>query len=128
MYSREGGIVSEEMIKNIHPISGQHQAGIWEELLAKGSGAAPSTVLSVPVTFLLRTHGQESLERDDRRTGTTVVMGWRGGEGLGVTLCSPSPCTGGKKLGSNPLPIPSLFFIYIYMYVFFKALGDDGAP
>jgi len=32
-----GGLVSKKMIKNIHPISGRHRAGIWEELLAKGS-------------------------------------------------------------------------------------------
>lgn len=79
-YGRGGGIVSKEMIKNIHPISGRHWAGIWEELLAKGSraGAAPSAVLSMPVTFLPPTHEQESLEREDRRTGTVGVTGLGG--------------------------------------------------
>lgn len=77
VYGRGEGIVSKEMIKNIHPISGRHQAGIWEALLAKGSrvGAAPSTVLSVPATFLWLTHGQESLEREDRPTGTAGITG-----------------------------------------------------
>lgn len=110
-----GGIVSKEMIKNIHPISGQHRAGIWEELLAKGSraGAAPSAVLSMPVTFLPPTHEQESLEREDRRTGTVGVTGL-GGEGLGMTLPSPSPCAGAKELGSSPFPIASLFYIHFF--------------
>lgn len=110
MYGREGGIVSKEMIKNIHPISGQHQAGIWEELLAKGSGAgaAPSTVLSVLVTFLLRTHGQESLERDDRRTGTTGVMGWGGGRTGGDPV---QPITLHRREGARLQPLSYSFVI-----------------
>lgn len=83
VYGRKGRIVSKQMIKNIHPISGQHWAGICEELLAIGSraGAAPSTVLSVPVTFLPPAHGQESLEKEHRRTGTIGVTGWGQGPG-----------------------------------------------
>lgn len=110
VYRRRGGIVSKEMIKNIHPISGQHRAGIWEVLLAKGScaGAAPSTVLSVPATFLPPPQGQESLERQDRRTGTVGDTGC-GGEGQGMTLPSLSPCAWAKELGSSPFPTASIF-------------------
>lgn len=57
----EGEIASKKMIKNIHPISGQHGAESREELLAKQSrsAASPSSreardraVLSMLATFL----------------------------------------------------------------------------
>lgn len=32
-----------------------------------------------------------------------------------MTLSCPSPCTGAKELGSNPFPIASLFYIYIFL-------------
>lgn len=116
VHGRGGELSARRLFKISTLFLASTGAGIWEELLAIGShaGAAPSTVLSVPVTFLPRTHGQESLEREDRQTGTTVVTRW--GEYHRVTL--PSPCTVVKELGSSSLPIASLLYIYIYTYIF----------
>lgn len=123
MYSSVGSerIVSTEMIKNIHPISGQHWAGIWEELLAKGScaGAAPSTVLSMLVTFLLPAHGQESLER---RTDVKRPQGSQDG-GRTDPAQPITPHQGTRS--SVPTPFLSLQYV-IHVFFFFVHSETPG--